>query len=141
MDRHESCVFCDIVAGETRAEVVFEDDLSVAFLDFRPLFHGHTLLVPRAHIETILDLPEADTAAFFSNVRLLAGAIQTALDAHGSFLAVNNKVSQSVPHLHVHIVPRRFKDGLKGFFWPRRKYKTAAEMAEVADAIRAEIRS
>ena len=130
------CVFCEIVTGSAPAHRVFEDDLSVAFLDQRPLFPGHTLLVPRAHLETLADLPPHDVAGLFSTVQALSIAVRDALEGHGSFVAINNTVSQSVPHLHVHVVPRRFKDGLKGFFWPRQKYTDDAHMAEVAGAIR-----
>ena len=120
---------------------VFEDRISMAFLDHRPLFPGHCLLVPRQHYETLSDLPPELVGPFFSNVQLLARAVEVALDAEGTFVAMNNRVSQSVPHLHVHIVPRRRKDGLKGFFWPRSKYKSADEMLKVQEAIRLAITS
>lgn len=129
------CLFCDIVTGSLDATKVFEDEVSVAFLDHRPLFVGHTLLVPREHYETLTDLPAELVEPLFLTTRLLAGAVQEAMNAEGTFVAMNNKVSQSVPHLHVHIVPRRRKDGLRGFFWPRRKYKGPDEMAEAAAAI------
>jgi len=115
------CLFCDIVSKSVEARVVFEDKISLAFLDHRPLFAGHTLLVPKKHYATLLDLPDDLAGAFFGNVRRLASAVERGLAAQGSFLAMNNHVSQSVPHLHVHIVPRKFKDGLKGFFWPRQR--------------------
>lgn len=130
------CAFCEIVSGGTGAEVVFEDETSLGFLDHRPLFPGHTLLIPKTHYETISDLPDEVVGPYFSNVRLLAGAVESAMEAQGTFVALNNKVSQSVPHLHVHVVPRRRKDGLRGFFWPRRKYKSDSEMKEAADAVR-----
>ena len=133
------CVFCDIVRGETLAHVVFEDDVSLAFLDFRPLFEGHTLLVPREHYETLPDLPRELVDPFFSNARMLSRAVVDATGATGTFVAINNNVSQSVPHLHVHVVPRRPKDGLRGFFWPRRKYRGDEEMAAVAKSIRAAV--
>jgi histidine triad (HIT) family protein len=120
MDLH--CPFCQIVTGSVEAPVVYQDDVSVAFLDRRPLFPGHTLLVPRRHFETLIDLPPALIAPFFSNAQLLTLAVQEACGSEGTFVAVNNRVSQSVPHLHLHIVPRRKKDGLKGFFWPRKAY-------------------
>lgn len=133
------CIFCDIVAGATPADIVFEDEETMAFLDGRPVFPGHTLLVPRAHHETLPDLPEGLVRPLFMNARLLAEAIPTALDAHGTFVAINNKISQSVPHLHVHIVPRRSKDGLRGFFWPRTKYGSDEERTATADAIRSAV--
>ena len=108
----------------------------MAFLDTRPLFPGHTLLVPKQHHETLMDLPEALLAPLFSQAQRLAGAMETALDAAGSFVAINNRVSQSVPHLHVHVAPRNRKDGLRGFFWPRTKYATAEDAEAVAAALR-----
>ena len=132
------CIFCDIVSGEIEAEVVFEDVVSLAFLDHRPLFPGHTLLVPREHHETLTDLPAPLITPLFSNAQLLAGAVQTAMEAEGTFVAMNNKISQSVPHLHVHIVPRRRKDGLRGFFWPRKRYG-GGEMKSAADAVRSAV--
>jgi histidine triad (HIT) family protein len=133
------CLFCGIVKGEVSAAVVFEDELSLAFLDHRPLFPGHCLLVPRIHFETLTDLPDNLVGPFFQNVQVLARAVENALEAEGTFVAMNNRVSQSVPHLHVHIVPRRKKDGLKGFFWPRRKYEDEAEILVVQERIRAAI--
>ena len=120
---------------------MFEDEISAAFLDHRPLFPGHLLLIPKVHYETLADLPHAIVGPFFSNAQLLAKAVETAMQAEGSFVAINNRVSQSVPHLHVHIVPRRKKDGLKGFFWPRHKYASDEEMEEVKRAIRAAVGS
>jgi histidine triad (HIT) family protein len=131
------CVFCRVIAGDVPGQAVFEDEVCVAFLDHRPLFPGHTLVVPRAHVETLADLPGGLVAPFFTTVQLLTRAVERALQAHGTFVAVNNRVSQSVPHLHVHVVPRRHKDGLKGFFWPRRPYRDDAEMSEVRERIRA----
>jgi histidine triad (HIT) family protein len=130
------CRFCAILAGEEDGHVVFEDEISLALLDHRPLFPGHTLLVPREHHETLADLPPELVGAFFANVRLLARAVQEAMDARGSFVAINNVVSQSVPHLHVHVVPRNPKDGLRGFFWPRQKYESEEAAAEAAQRIR-----
>jgi histidine triad (HIT) family protein len=129
------CLFCEIVAGRVPAAIVFEDDRFIAFLDHRPLFPGHVLLLPRDHHATLPDLPAEDTGALFQTARLLSMAVQQATDAHGTFVAVNNRVSQSVPHLHVHIVPRREKDGLKGFFWPRRKYLDNTELENIQIAI------
>jgi histidine triad (HIT) family protein len=133
------CVFCEVVAGEVEAQIVFEDESCLAFLDHRPLFPGHTLLVPKTHYETLADLPENLVAPFFLDVQLLSAAVEKAMDAKGSFVAINNKVSQSVPHMHAHIVPRRPKDGLRGFFWPRRKYKDASEADAAAGAIRSAV--
>lgn len=130
-----NCLFCGIVNDEVSASVVFDDDISIAFLDHRPLFPGHCLLVPRNHFETLSDLPPDLVGPFFKNVQLLARAVELAVAAEGSFVAMNNRVSQSVPHLHVHIVPRRKKDGLKGFFWPRNKYGSEVEIVEVQKSI------
>jgi histidine triad (HIT) family protein len=138
-DGWEDCAFCKIVRGEVPGFTVFEDESSLAFLDHRPLFPGHCLLIPRRHFETLLDLPASLITALFSNAQLLAGAVELALGAEGSFVAVNNRVSQSVPHFHIHVVPRRKKDGLKGFFWPRQKYKDEAAMREVQNALRSAI--
>ena len=135
----KSCIFCKVVSGEISASIVFEDEMSIAFLDHRPLFPGHCLLIPKAHFETLSDLPSELVGPFFNNVQLLARAVETAVAAEGSFVAMNNRVSQSVPHLHVHIVPRRKKDGLKGFFWPRTKYEGDAHMVETRRAIQAAI--
>jgi histidine triad (HIT) family protein len=134
-----NCLFCGIVNGEVSASVVFKDDISIAFLDHRPLFPGHCLLIPKNHFETLNDLPPELVGPFFKNVQLLARAIELALEAEGSFVAVNNRISQSVPHLHVHIVPRRKKDGLKGFFWPRNKYESKDELLKVQKSIQAAI--
>src|SRR4051812_12951183 len=134
-----ACTFCAIVAGDVPAARVLEDDLCVAFLDARPLFHGHTLLVPRAHVETLADLPAADVGPFFERAQRLSVAVRDAMDAVGTFVAMNNVVSQSVPHLHVHVVPRRPKDGLRGFFWPRTTYADDAERDAVAARIRSEL--
>ena len=113
-----------------------ESDATVAFLDHRPLFPGHTLVIPRVHVETLRDLPHVDVGPFFAEVQRLAVAVQDGLDAQGTFVAENNVISQSVPHLHVHVVPRRRKDGLRGFFWPRGRYSGQDEMDEVAARIR-----
>ncbi len=135
----QTCVFCGVVKREMPANVVFEDNASLAFLDHRPLFPGHCLLVPTTHFETLSDLPANLVGPFFENVQLLSRAVEVAVEAEGSFVAMNNRVSQSVPHLHVHIVPRRRKDGLKGFFWPRNRYESDAEIVEVQQRIRSEI--
>ena len=135
------CLFCRIIAGDEAAHLVFADDVSVAFLDARPLFPGHSLLVPREHHETLWDLPDELLAPLFANAKRLSAAVRAATDSEGAFVAINNVVSQSVPHLHVHIAPRNRKDGLRGFFWPRTKYETNAQAAEVAARIRSELDS
>ena len=132
-----ACAFCAIVRGEAPAATVHVDASSVAFLDVRPLFHGHVLLVPREHVETLPDLPAGLVAPLFGTAQRLCRAVEAALDADGTFVAMNNRISQSVPHLHVHVVPRRRRDGLRGFFWPRTRYADEAEMAAVAAAIAA----
>ncbi len=131
------CLFCSIVAGETPSAIVLDTRDVVAFLDHRPLFPGHTLVVPRAHVETLRELDGPTRDVLFAEVQRVAAAVQDAMGAQGSFVAMNNVVSQSVPHLHVHVVPRNRKDGLRGFFWPRTRYTDDAEMATVAEAIRA----
>ena len=136
----DNCLFCRIVSGEVPAVRVYEDINSIAFLDHRPLFPGHTLLVPREHHETLTDLPAEQVGPLFQNAQLLARAGESAMEAEGTFVAMNNRVSQSVPHLHVHVVPRRRKDGLKGFFWPRTKYKTQEEMEVVQGKIMEKIK-
>lgn len=130
------CAFCDLVRGATAAQVVFEDRLTMAFLDARPLFAGHTLLVPRDHYETLADVPAAVVGPLFENAQLLCRAVEIGMNAEGTFVAINNRVSQSVPHLHVHIVPRSKGDSLKGFFWPRRRYRDVEEAIAARDAIR-----
>jgi histidine triad (HIT) family protein len=130
-----NCRFCQIALHANY--VVFEDDISIAFLDFRPLFMGHTLLIPKAHYETLADLPLEVLGPFFANVQLLARAVEQGMQAEGSFVAINNRISQSVPHLHVHVVPRRKKDGLRGFFWPRQAHPGEEHMREAQAAIRA----
>lgn len=116
------CVFCRIISGDLPGHTVLESDDLVAFLDARPLLKGHVLLVPRAHLETLPDLPAEQRDGFLAAAQRLATAMQVGLDAQGSFVAINNTVSQSVPHLHLHVVPRTKGDGLRGFFWPRTKY-------------------
>jgi histidine triad (HIT) family protein len=130
------CLFCAIVAGTEPAYAVLETDETLGFLDVRPLFPGHTLLVPKVHFETLIDLPEALVGPLFVQAQRLAGAMETGLGAAGSFVAINNRVSQSVPHVHVHVVPRNRKDGLRGFFWPRTKYASPEEAEAVAATLR-----
>ena len=136
----DKCLFCRIVSGELPATIVYEDDNSVAFLDHRPLFPGHTLLVPREHVETLGDLSPKLVGPYFETAQLLSRAVESGMEAEGTFVAMNNRVSQSVPHLHVHVVPRRKKDGLIGFFWPRTKYKGDEEMEEAKKKIAAALK-
>jgi histidine triad (HIT) family protein len=131
-----SCLFCDIAEGKVAAEIVYRDDLAVAFLDHRPVFPGHVLLIPRRHVVTLADLPAPDVGAFFQAAQKMELAVERGMEADGSFVAINNHVSQSVPHLHIHVVPRRKKDGLKGFFWPRIPYRDDAHRIETAQRIR-----
>lgn len=130
------CTFCALAAGQSPAQVVFADDVTVAFLDQRPVFKGHVLVVPREHYVTLADLPGSLLAPFFAAVRLISAAIPAALGAQGTFVAMNNVVSQSVPHLHAHVVPRTKGDGLRGFFWPRHKYDSDDEAFGYASKIR-----
>ena len=135
------CLFCAIVAGESPAAVVLDEEEMVAFLDRRPVFKGHVLLVPRAHVETLPDLPAALRDPLLESAQRISRAVKSALGAQGSFVAMNNTVSQSVPHLHLHVVPRTRGDGLRGFFWPRTKYADEAEMADYAMRLGLEIAS
>ena len=132
----EGCRFCAIVEDPRTAHLVLDDDVALAFLDNRPLFKGHTLLIPREHYETLPDMPEELVGPLFVRARLLAGAMEKGLGAAGSFVAQNNRISQSVPHLHVHVVPRNPKDGLRGFFWPRTKYVSPEEAESYAARLR-----
>ena len=130
------CLFCAIVTGEVHAHLVLADPQTVAFLDARPLFKGHVLVLPREHHETLAELPGALIEPLFARVRQLSAVMPGVLGAQGSFVAVNNTVSQSVPHLHVHVVPRTKGDGLRGFFWPRQKYASEEEAAGYASRLR-----
>ena len=134
-----TCAFCHIICREEQAAIVFEDSVSLAFLDRRPLFPGHCLLVPRAHIETLADLPASLVGLLFQNAQLLERAIEEGLAADGTFVAINNRVSQSVPHVHIHLVPRHRKDGLKGFFWPRQRYRDEATLRQVQETLRSAV--
>ena len=137
----DACIFCKIIAREIPGEIVFEDDQTLAFLDIGPLFPGHVLVAPKRHAQALTDLPVGAVGPFFVNVQRLTRAVESAMEAHGSFIGINNRVSQSVPHLHIHIVPRRFKDGLKGFFWPRKPYTSPDHLKETAEKIRKAIAS
>ena len=130
------CTFCRIVAGQVDAAMVARDGAVVAFLDHRPVFPGHVLVVPVDHHETLTDLPAAELPAYFTVVQRMAGAVQRGCGAQGTFVAMNNRVSQSVPHLHTHVVPRTKGDGLRGFFWPRTRYPDDAAMAAAAARVR-----
>jgi histidine triad (HIT) family protein len=130
-------VFCGIVSGAVPAFRVADDAAGIAFLDTRPVFRGHVLVVPRPHVETLADLPSPDVAGYFRLVQRLTVAVEAGLGAGGTFMAINNKVSQSVPHLHTHVVPRTKGDGLRGFFWPRTRYESDAEAQTYADKITA----
>jgi histidine triad (HIT) family protein len=132
----DSCLFCRIAAGDEPAFLVYDSPDVVGFLDTRPVFKGHTLVVPRQHLDTLLDLPEDLMVPFLDAAKAVAAAIGTALGAQGTFVAMNNVVSQSVPHLHLHVVPRTKGDGLRGFFWPRTKY-AEGEAEEYAAKLRA----
>jgi histidine triad (HIT) family protein len=131
-----SCKFCEIATRRLPAHVVLESGAALGFLDHRPLFPGHTLVVPKVHHDTLMDLPADLLTELFADVQLLARAMEDSLGAQGSFVAVNNRVSQSVPHVHVHVVPRRPKDGLRGFFWPRQRYRDEQHAVETAAALR-----
>ena len=137
--RDPKCRFCQIIAGDEPGHLVFEDEQTIAFLDNRPLFPGHSLLVPREHYETLGDLPSDLVEPLFANAQRLSVAVPKAMRKPGSFVALNNVVSQSVPHLHVHVVPRKPKDGLRGFFWPRTKYGSEDEMRKVAARVRSAV--
>lgn len=132
-----SCAFCSIAVGDTPAHKVFADDVTVAFLDARPVFKGHVLVVPRLHYETLIDLPPDLVGPMFGRVQRMAEAVESGLGSAGTFVALNNRISQSVPHLHIHVVPRNRKDGLRGFFWPRTKYADESEAAAYAARLRA----
>lgn len=136
----DSCIFCKIVAGTIPANVVYQDRDLIAFLDIDPLFPGHVLLCPREHYPTLPDLPVALAGPMMTTMQVMAKAVEAALDAEGTFIAINNRVSQLVPHLHIHVVPRRRKDGLRGFFWPRHQYKDEGAREAVRDAIEREVK-
>ena len=138
-DDSQTCAFCRIIRREETVAIVFEDSISLAFLDRRPLFPGHCLLVPKEHFETLADLPAPLVGPLFQSAQLLERAIEKGLEADGTFVAINNHISQSVPHVHIHLVPRHRKDGLKGFFWPRQRYKDDADLQQVQETLRAAV--
>jgi histidine triad (HIT) family protein len=131
----DDCLFCRMILGEVPTPVVYESETAFAFLDHRPLFLGHCLVLPRRHVPTLPDLPTDLVGLFFQEVQLLTSAVETAMSAQGTFVAMNNRISQSVPHLHVHVVPRNRGDGLKGFFWPRTRYESEEQREKVRAAI------
>lgn len=133
------CIFCKIARKEESATIVFEDTDLVAFLDTKPVFNGHCLLIPKEHCENFDKFPPKMIAHFFEFSQVLSKAIENSLGANGTFIAINNKVSQSVPHFHLHVIPRRYKDGLKGFFWPRRTYQSMDEIKHIQQLIHNEI--
>ncbi len=134
-----SCLFCKIVQGDIPRYGVFEDEETIAFLDIHPLFPGHVLVAPKSHAVTLTDLPPSAVGPLFEKVQLLAKAVESAVEADGTFVAINNRIGQTVPHLHVHVVPRRRRDGLKGFFWPRHDYQDDEAREAVRDAIEREL--
>lgn len=135
----DNCAICNIINGTSKSYVIYEDEFFIAFLDAKPLFIGHSLLAPKHHFETIYDLPAVQGNIFLTTIQKVGTAITAALKAEGTFIAVNNKVSQSIDHLHIHLVPRKKGDGLKGFFWPRMKYKSEVHILEVQQAIKNEM--
>ena len=135
----QDCAFCQMVRGELSTHLVARDDYSLVILDRRPVFLGHCLVIPLDHYETLSDLPDELVGPIFIRVRSVSIAVQRAMHADGTFVAMNNKVSQSVPHLHVHVIPRKMKDGLKGFFWPRQNYASEEQALEIERAIRREL--
>jgi histidine triad (HIT) family protein len=136
-----TCIFCRIASGEIPAEVVHEDEHCVVFLDSAPLFPGHCLVCPKQHFDTLMDVPSPLLTPLFETAQAIARAVELGLGAEGSFVAINNKISQSVPHLHVHVIPRRRKDGMKGFFWPRRPYASDEERKQTGDLLRHALRN
>ncbi|HZU73888.1 MAG TPA: HIT domain-containing protein [Acidimicrobiales bacterium] len=140
-DQQPACVFCSIISGSVPGHIVLDAPEVVGFLDARPVFKGHVLVVPRPHLATLVDLDDSMAASLFGAARRVALALEAALDADGAFVGLNNRISQSVAHVHVHVVPRRSKDGLRGFFWPRTRYTDEDEAAGYAGRIRAALGS
>ena len=136
----EGCLFCRIAAGDLAAHMVLDEPDVLAFLDSRPVFKGHVLVIPRLHHDTLMDLPAELVTPLFVAAQRIGRAIEDGLGADGVFVGINNRISQSVPHLHIHAVPRHRKDGLRGFFWPRTKYASEDEAADVAARIAASVR-
>jgi histidine triad (HIT) family protein len=140
MVSRDECRFCTIIEGVIASHIVFENQVSLVFLDHRPLFHGHSLVVPKQHYPTLLDLPPPLLSPLFHTVQLVARALEQGLQAEGTFISINNRISQSVSHLHIHVVPRRRGDGLHGFFWPRHPYPDAATIRQIQTVLAATIR-
>jgi histidine triad (HIT) family protein len=140
-EAQEACRFCAIIHGTESSYVVYEDAASIVFLDHRPLFHGHSLVVPKHHYPTLLDVPASLLVPLFSTVQLIARALEQGLDAEGSFIAINTRISQSVPHFHIHVIPRRRGDGLHGFFWPRHAYPDAATIHHIQQVLAATVQT
>jgi histidine triad (HIT) family protein len=136
----EDCTFCRIALNKEDPAIVFQDDVSLGFLDNRPLFAGHTLLIPKDHYQTFSDLPKELISELFSKAQLIDRAVRAAMNAEGSFIGANNKISQSIPHFHIHIVPRNHKDGLRGFFWPRTSYSSEENKNNVVKKIKIELK-
>ncbi|OHD57372.1 MAG: HIT family hydrolase [Spirochaetes bacterium GWF1_51_8] len=134
------CIFCKIADGREPAHIVFEDEISVAFLDMRPVYHGHTLLIPKQHISTVMEFPGEFIERFFLNLKLVSRAVEEGMGCQGIFNAINNRISQSVPHLHIHILPRNKGDGMRHFLWPRGCYDTIDEAIATAEKIRLSVR-
>jgi histidine triad (HIT) family protein len=132
-----ACIFCSIASGEEPAAIVHRDDRFCAFLDVRPVFKGHVLVIPRTHVPDFSSLEQALVGPLFQLVQRVSAAVQAGVPSEGAFIATNEKISQSVPHLHVHVVPRTKGDGLRGFFWPRTKYASDEEAAGYASRISA----
>jgi histidine triad (HIT) family protein len=131
----ETCKFCQVINKEAESYIIFEDELTLGFLDIRPLFPGHVLIVPKTHYASLSEIPSDAVSALFNNAKKISIALESGFHGDGTFIALNNKVSQSIPHVHVHVVPRRFKDGLKGFFWPRYQYKSKEEITQTQETI------
>lgn len=132
----ETCIFCKIIAGEEKSFIVFEDNHCIAFLDKRPVFLGHCLVMTKKHVNTFYDLSESQVTSLCLVAQKVGKAVEKGMKAQGSFIGLNNIISQSVPHCHIHIIPRNKQDGLRGFFWPRNPYKNEEEMLAVQNAIK-----